>query len=247
MYSTLSNPIPLFLVEISALYPGPYYSYYDWDPYVAPMRPPLESLADSLADSHDHLDSLLLPAEEGGMGPFDGLLGFSQGAALVMSYLVWRECQNAACGSNANHDSGADAGTSVRFAAFFCGSRPWDRKGMMRLGAREFGASPALGLGLPDSGTCSTDGSDGGETERAVVPSVKLPQILRKLSIPTTHVLGAQDIWLEESRQLLGMCDSKEVVAWEHNLGHVIPMDKKSSQHMCDMFRKVVRRADFQQ
>jgi len=154
---------------------------------------------ESLADAHEYLEHLLQPADQGGMGPFDGLLGFSQGAALIMSYLLWRR-------SSTTGDADPTAG--VRFAAFFCGSRPWNREGMARLGVED--------LSLP------------------------------KLNIPTMHVLGAKDIWREESRQLLSVCDAKEVVSWEHDQGHVIPMDTKSSQRMADMFRKVVRRAQFQ-
>ncbi|KAH9897332.1 ef-hand calcium-binding domain protein [Xylariomycetidae sp. FL2044] len=229
--------------EISPLYPGPYYAYYDWDPYDAPMRPPLETLA----DSHEYLASLLLPEDEGGMGPFDGILGFSQGAALAMSYLLWREGSSGSGGGNED-----DTIPGVRFAAFFCGSRPWDRDGLIRLGTKNFMAPPSPDPEDPGSEESSLYGSDSdGGAEAGVVASRlaarPVATALPKLRIPTMHVLGAQDMWFEESQQLLGMCDAKEILTWQHDLGHVIPMDKKSTEQMCSMFRKMVRRAEFKQ
>ncbi|EFW98510.1 ef-hand calcium-binding domain protein [Grosmannia clavigera kw1407] len=176
---------------IAKLYPGPYHAFYDWNP--AEPSPPCESLA----ESYDYLTEVLEAKA------FDGIVGFSQGAALAASYLLYHQNQDRQL-----------LQPVVRFAVFMCGTLPWDASGTRRLGLAELASSDS--------------------TPRAI-------------NIPTLHVHGAMDEWLDESRALKELCKPAEAVVWQHGLGHAIPVDRKSTERLADLFREVIRRAIFKQ
>lgn len=81
---------------ISSLYPGPYLAWFSrYDP-------------EHVEEVHDFLRSVM---EED--GPYDGIIGFSQGASLAASFLLCEEFRRA----NANH--GGKAPCSFKVAIFF--------------------------------------------------------------------------------------------------------------------------------
>lgn len=208
--SCMSRPQLTEQTGIDELYPGPFYSFYDWDP-CAPSPPLL-----TLREAHAYVDDVLQPECNGGLGPFDGIIGFSQGAALAASYLLYQ---------------GDTSG--LRFAIFICGTRPWDINGERRLDLSDF----TKGHNMLSS--CSD--RSGHEKQRLTVSSAGL----RKLGLPTAHIHGKHDEWLEDSRLLFTMCDPRSATVWEHPSGHTIPVDRKNTAVIADVIRAVITRANF--
>ncbi|KAF4440058.1 hypothetical protein F53441_12380 [Fusarium austroafricanum] len=97
---------------IEALSEGPFYEWYSWDPQQRIL--PAETTTDAIDNVLDMI------AEE---GPFDGVVGFSQGAAIIASVLAHYSKQNP-----------LQPQTNLfKFAMFICGSKPFTYDGMSRI------------------------------------------------------------------------------------------------------------------
>ena len=121
----------------------------------------------------------------------------------------------------------------VRFAVFICGTRPWDIAGKRRLESSDFVSSHER----LDSFSDAPDN----QQERG---SLGEGATLRRIWVPTAHIHGKNDEWLEDSRSLFAMCEPRSSVAWEHTFGHTIPVDRKNTAIMADVIRAVIRRAN---
>jgi hypothetical protein len=198
---------------VERLYPGPFCSFYDWNP-CAPS-PPLATLL----EAHEYVEEVLQPECEGGLGPFDGIIGFSQGAALAASYLLYN---NGLWG--------------IRFAVFICGTRPWDISGKRRLECSD------VIKGHEWLANCSDAPSL--EHEREPVSPDWEAAGLRRIGLPTAHIHGKHDEWLEDSRHVFAMCEPRSATVWEHASGHTIPVDRKNTAIIADVVRAVIRRAN---
>lgn len=95
-----ANPAP----GISTFYSGPYYSFYNGTPSAI-------STADILA-AHAFLDSHLLDPITG-KTRYDGVMGFSQGCAVIASYIMYRQ-----------KEKDKDRGLPFKVAIFICGGLP---------------------------------------------------------------------------------------------------------------------------
>lgn len=173
---------------ISELYPGPYRSFYPWDP-VNPGLP-----CDAVSESYDYLTEVLEEKQ------YDGVIGFSQGGALAASYILHNQNRN-----------GMEP--VFRFAVFMCATLPWDATGTRRLRPEDLSAGGTV----------------------------------KKIDIPTLHLHGARDSWLPESRELTEMCKASEAAVFEHELGHTVPVDRRSTVRLADLVRDIMRRAMFKQ
>src|SRR6478609_3711037 len=99
---------------IEALSKGPFFEWYSWDHLQ--RVPPAETATNSIDNVLDII------AEE---GPFDGVMGFSQGAAMIASVLAHYSTQNP-----------LEPQTNLfKFAIFICGSKPFTYDGMSRIDA----------------------------------------------------------------------------------------------------------------
>lgn len=97
---------------IEGLSKGPFFEWYSWDHLQ--RVPPAETATNSIDNVLDII------AEE---GPFDGVIGFSQGAAMIASVLAHYSTQNP-----------LEPQTNlVKFAIFICGSKPFTYDGMSRI------------------------------------------------------------------------------------------------------------------
>lgn len=103
---------------IEALYPGPFREWYTWD--FAKRVPPRETVTDAI-------ESILSIIEED--GPFDGLIGFSQGCAVASALLAHYSTLHP-CEPQTN---------LFKFAVFICGSRPFNYYGSELLDASVHG------------------------------------------------------------------------------------------------------------
>lgn len=171
---------------IAALFPNTdYYAYYD------PTSP--QSILQALND----LSTCL--ADE---GPFDGVMGFSQGAALA-SMLISRSCNNASV-SVSNKEASSHTYTAssspFSFAIFICAGAPLCEDSL-RSGTIKY-------LDPPDK-------RGGEEEDRKASTSFKLP-------IPVANIVGRKDPDLAASMRLAGLCQGPSVLL-DHGAGHEIP------------------------
>lgn len=164
---------------IAALFPNTdYYAYYD------PTSP--QSILQALDDLNAYL------AEE---GPFDGVMGFSQGAALA-SMLISRFCNNAMTSSHTYTASSSP----FSFAIFICAGAPLCENSL-RSGTIKY-VDPAKWKGS--------------------VMEEDLNARTFKLPIPVANIVGRKDPDLAASMDLAGLCQGSSVVL-DHGAGHEIP------------------------
>jgi predicted esterase len=182
---------------MSGSYPPPYFCWYE-------RGDPGEVQA-----AHEHLRSVV---DED--GPYDGVIGFSEGAALAAGLLLSDEC--------------SAAEPRFKVAILFNSVVPLVPSGCDCPGASlsevvQGHQDSYLDLLLPreqkDAAT---------EEERAAVLSRALcfsPQGGHKISIPTIHVIGEKDAFAESSRLVVDLCtpDTAQVVI--HDGGHELPRD----------------------
>ncbi|KAI0006342.1 serine hydrolase FSH [Xylariaceae sp. FL0662B] len=171
-------------------------------------------------------------------GPYDGVIAFSHGAALVSSYLLYQQWYE--------HESPPP----FRFAAFISGNIPL--MALKDLGvtisdeAERVVAEAELqysqGLGpLPTHTT---------RARRAVFNSDdcfglnlnSIPLEL-KIRIPTVHVWGEKDPMLPASVQLAGLCDPYIRKIHIHPGAHEIPRDGKSLEELAVILEWCIQRA----
>ncbi|KAJ5887510.1 hypothetical protein N7495_007551 [Penicillium taxi] len=101
--------------ELEGVVDGPFFDHYPRDPILPGSQ---------LTEAFDHTNHLI--AEQ---GPFDAVLGFSQGAALAASLIAHH---------NELHPGAAPL---FRVAVFLCGANPWATSGLERM-SRVNGAYP---------------------------------------------------------------------------------------------------------
>ena len=181
------NP-PSPSLDIAALFPGPYLSYYD--------APTAQLVSQAINLVHRTLQT---------QGPFDGVVGFSQGAALAATVLLeaatLRPYDDAPFG----------------LAVFFGASAPFDRLGKSPQGrlpaAWEFNARALEKLnGTPLLRRYDAEDKESGRA---------------KIAVPTVHVIGDVDPYRGQAEDLVRLCaggedsDGKFVV--RHPEGHRVP------------------------
>lgn len=192
-------------------YPGPYYCFYE-----LPIPEQVEAAFDLLTDVIE---------EE---GPFDGIIGFSQGAAVASSYIL----QDFKLPVPKN---------PFKCAIFFCASMPFD------LDSTPFTVSA--------DGVCryvDTKEAIAGFDVTSTIPEATSPgysgmfdentQFLQRytprkdgrtpIRIPTTHVVGAIDGYHSQGLQLKDLCTPHTRQFVEHRAGHDIPKDRNTTTKM---------------
>lgn len=237
--------------EISDFYAGPYLCWYK------------SPCAHKVAQAHKRILSFMRSE-----GPFDVILGFSQGASIAASLLVHHQLDNP-----------PDTPPLFRAAIFICSPLPFSRclsrgyntRGYFGLKANikavesrpakvpdylipqdneyfEYFLKPELESGLEsDSSTEEEDDEDNGSQDRFCSTvhkgCRKLGMTLYyqmfhasvddvRITIPTAHIYGRSDPWRPHSVDLVGLCDSGKVWAYQHDGGHEIPRDE--SEEICD-------------
>ena len=187
--------------------------------------------------------------------PFDVVIGFSQGAALIASMLLRQQLEEA----------GRPSKPLFKAAMFICSPLPFSCTVAHGVDVRSyFGIDPSLHplpsprpTNVPDylvadayfrrndtdlaaaAAVCSNQ-----EGEPGTVPYYNMlhPDVdTVRVSIPTAHVYGKKDSWRRHSMDLVRLCESKDRICFQHDGGHEIP--KTASEEICDVLEELVGRA----
>ena len=180
--------------EVASFYPGAYFCYYDL---------PTPNL---VRQAHEFVREVM---EED--GPFDGVIGFSQGAALASSMML-------------QHAKSNPLDDLFKLAIFAGASLPYNLDDATRLSEYEAQISETPGKAQ------SADEPRGFPTK----PGANLEPFLgryhptkeeTRIMVPTLHIVGDLDPFAPQSRLLAKLCggDAKTV---NHNSGHRIPRDR---------------------
>lgn len=217
---------------ISHLYPPPYLSWHS------------QYETQDIQEVHDFLVSIV---EED--GPYDGVIGFSQGAALAASILLSSEYSR--------DDYGLTRGAAPLFkiAIFF--------NAVML-----FSPSPDIGSnigreikmqeerlagflqGVDSSPSANHDVrsiySEGDKSSFDLPPSIFgfIPETFpTRIAIPTLHVIGMNDQFSKHSQDLVKLCDPDKIQVLYVDGGHEIPRTEKALNRCSELFEKVVMMA----
>lgn len=235
----LTNPI-----GIDTIFPGPYFAYHK-------LPSPLEM--------HRAYDLVMDVVNE--EGPFDGIIGFSQGAALAATIIVTEAMRN--------------TGQSLfRVAVFFSATMPYD----LSAGKLTVSSTSPMSLKLTyhdASGEEVLDENRDWSTDLRTAwtleelqsrqhlhpddyPSVYSLQgldlllryhpsvTLQRIRMPTVHVVGLNDEFMKHGKALADMCESKIRRVVTHEGGHHLPKERVSVGKICEAIVWATERAIFQ-
>lgn len=191
----------------AALFSGPYISWYS---------PPTTTRV-----AHAHREILAFVDK---YGPFDGVMGFSQGAAVAASILLHHELDEVA--------------PPWRFAIFVCAPLPFSSSVANGIDTRAaFGAPCVTWPVRPDCpDTVPSDlipdlqylrGEDHDSSDTAVTEHFY--QMFHgavdkvRISARTGHIIGAKDEWRRHSEELVQLCEKQSRTVLYHQSGHEIP------------------------
>ncbi|KAK5957875.1 hypothetical protein OHC33_001064 [Knufia fluminis] len=222
---------------LGAFTTGPFWCYYD---SFAPSK---------VREAHEMITEII--EDE---GPFDGILGFSQGASLAVAYLLQHEIDH----------PGQPA--PFKFALIFSSVisfTPDDSycmdvlHGLNDEEIEKLAAFPNVDLSIlsPDAKTlfgtmvkALNAGIEGGflhahpdpdvfrRRDSSMIPRILHPALIReRIRIPTVHVVGKMDdpLMLEQSELVFQLCDVKFSKWLEHSAGHDVPRTPEDAKAVC--------------
>ncbi|KAL3420254.1 hypothetical protein PVAG01_08753 [Phlyctema vagabunda] len=220
----LSPPAP----GIEDAYPGPYYSWWEGS----------EPSLSSIHAAHKALSKILHDN-----GPYDGIMTFSQGSALLASFLLY-----------AKQQSSSDASLPFKTAVFICGGIPIpimqdigiyvpqkaldiDRASQRNHNAYEEKTNMKKRWETRNrtSGdfqpTFLNDPQDIYGINFTLVPKRSL------ISIPTVHIYGAMDPRFHTSMQLAYFCEPRLRMMFDHEGGRDVPESESVSERIAYLVR----------
>lgn len=150
-------------------------------------------------------------------GPFDGIMGFSQGAALTAAVLARMHKIDA-------------SNSFFKFGILMCGGRPTEVGSNARWPSKRFYRPPRNSPSLSTSRLIE---------KTQLVTSHPPP----KIRIPTAHFAGIRDPLYEETLALYSTADQESALLWEFDDGHTIPRNSMATAQMAAIIRKTARRA----
>lgn len=223
-----SSPAP----DIPLFYPEPYFSFY-----------PEKSIA-SVHSANEWLQRKLDTD-----GPYDGLMGFSQGCAVISSYILYHQ------------KNSPQKPLPFKTAIFICGGVPLgvledlgvtvpqemhDLDEKTRVGLAT--AAAAINS-MSSNGESRWVGPNGQtiaqkpDTAKALeadtmfgVDFLNIPKELL-IKIPTAHIFGYKDPMYSSSLQLARLCEPRFRKAFDTGGGHEIPRGKEVSETIADLVR----------
>jgi acetyl esterase/lipase len=199
---------------VSAIFPGPYLGWHPIIPSESELTAARELVLDVLNEE----------------GPFDGLMGFSQGAALAASLVLQHS------------DQGYPL---VDCAVFICGTLPWMLRSELVPLHQKHNANCQISVGLDldngmqrllaliegsVSGECvknklSNGHQDGYHAQQSQVGLLHPANSPLRFPIPTAHIYGGRkDRYFEQSKALIELgSDAHGVKVFDHEAGHIVP------------------------
>lgn len=204
----------------------------------------------AIRTSHHFLDGYLARN-----GPYDILMGFSQGCSLIGSYLLY----------HARDESPTKKPVPFKAAIFVCGGMPLpvlEDLGVAvsqrardindltsKLMLRRAGLIGELagnldrikpGVGLWDDLTGLLHDPEKMPEEKDVfgLDFTAMPQGLR-ITIPTVHIYGAKDPRWPASQQLAHFCENRKM--YDHGGGHDIPRTTEVSTRLAELVQELAK------
>ncbi|KAI4101559.1 MAG: hypothetical protein L6R37_004885 [Teloschistes peruensis] len=221
---------------VSAIYPGPYLCYYDLP------------TTNAVGDAHDLV--LAFIEDE---GPFDAIIGFSQGAALASS-LMLRRAKDASCAP------------LFQLAIFICASLPFDLDAPPVVVKKSSGgclqfldgtaSSGGWEISQPSVGAQSIiqefhaqgyNGllEDGMHVLRRYHPKMP-PGANLNMGVPTVNIVGKKDGYYQQGLSLAKLGGSRGTVVLDHGGGHEVPRDLLSVRKMTKVVQDAIEKVRFQ-
>lgn len=209
------NPAP----GIGGLLQGPYLAWYR------------RHFTSCVAEAHEYLAEVI---EE--TGPYDGVVGFSQGAAVATSFMLSHQ-----------HDHPDDA-LPFRFAIFLCGVLPvspsLDQGVDSTPESLEYERAFQQFFGLTDE---EIDAGSGGEIIQIFDPILTSPKrnfACRepRIDIPVLHVIGEKDEFSSFSRYIASLCTDGKSSVYFHAGGHELPRAEEGMDKVAELFERTVER-----
>lgn len=163
-------------------------------------------------------------------GPYDGVIGFSQGAALISSYLLYHQWYD------------YEHSPPFRFATFISGSIslavlkdlgvPVPRAAERVVGETKIRRQENLGplplhVSLARQAMFNSDDCFGLNLN-------KVPLEL-KIRIPTVHIWGTKDPGFPTSIHLAGLCDPYIRKIYTHDGAHEVPQGKEDAEQLSQL------------
>lgn len=186
--------------EVKNVFPGPYYCWYR-DPTFENVR-----------KAHLRIDELI------GEEEFDGVLGFSQGAALAASYLLHRQ-QN-------------DSTPALKLAILASASLPFsiDNEHGVAMSDPEFSTA------RPEVYLQQLKATSDRWSARRWTPQ----RDCIRLRVPTVHVYGTQDVYQSQSKELSELCEDATATVIRHREGHWIPSNEMISRKIANAMMQAI-------
>ncbi|MCJ1396152.1 hypothetical protein MMC18_009041 [Xylographa bjoerkii] len=176
-------------------------------------------------------------------GPFDAVMGFSQGAAVAASIILHHQLEHPLQRS------------LFRVAIFFCSPLPFAH-------SLDYGIDTRTYFGVegtaPSRDGCPTIVPKHLITDAAYLrveeecPDVQGTQEIHyqmfhpsvddfRIEIPTAHIFGLRDPWYLHSGDVLKLCLRDRASVFEHDYGHEVP--RFLNEEICDVIETAVARA----
>jgi hypothetical protein len=155
-------------------------------------------------------------------GPYDGILGFSEGAALAASFLLCHE-----------HLSDSISDPPFKVAVFL--------NAVML-----FSPSKEIGTKMTDYSEQAKkhDWVQAGQvdtpSDHSDVYEIKADNIDTRISIPTLHVIGEKDVFNEHSKALPQLCDISKAKVITVDAGHELPRSGSALQRIAAALETMV-------
>jgi hypothetical protein len=170
-------------------------------------------------------------------GPYDGVVGFSQGAALAASFILCDE-----------HHGGLGGGKPpFKMAAFFnCVMLFSPSKEVGTHIGEQVRQMEEKHAAFLESREVETTTKTDDQTNISLLKDIYgfVPDTFPiRISIPTFHVVGAKDQFEEHSRALIKLCEADKTEVFTFEGGHEIPRGKLDVQKCVDMLEMVVMMA----
>lgn len=143
-------------------------------------------------------------------GPYDGILGFSEGAALAASFLLCHEHL-----SDGTSDPPFKVAVFLNAVMLFSPSK--DIGNMMTDYAEQAKKHSWVQEGVAE------EGNHDPTSVNLDVYEIKADTMSTRISIPTLHVIGAKDPFNEHSKALPQLCDLSKAEIITVDAGHELP------------------------
>lgn len=227
---------------MTGLFPPPYLCYYP-EPRVDRVFNAIKALGEFIEEE----------------GPFDAVIGFSQGASLAASFIL--ECQTMR----------PTQPLPFRFAMFICSSLPFsssldygidvtelfaafEQRLAWKQGPEQpveeqkgyFQSYGCLGLGRSPASESSDDSDeDDPRLESGPARIYSWHPLLNssRIKIPSAHIYGRRDPYISQSKELVNFCSPDLRMTFDHGGGHEIPRSTHVAEKIVAMIERMVEHA----